>query len=219
MKKFAAAGAILLLTGMFIYTKPIFNLKLSASSFFGSIVSFGSSNFEERIKELERENAFLKEELKNTSDIEIESIKVYSSYPFNSRSEIAIAAGGSEGIQIGDIATFGGDALVGRVTRVSQSSSIVTTIFDPTQEIAVRIGDREIDALLHGGNELNLTLIPFEEEVQAGDVVRVASEGFPYGLEVGTVREVKEGEEGVFKEAVLSPSFSLKKLRDVILIK
>lgn len=219
MKKFITAGIIVVLFGLFIYTKPVFDLKLKTSALIASVTNLSSSELREKLNILERENNFLKEELRNATGEEIKSVKIYSSYPFNSRSEISIASGEKDGIKVGDIATYGGDTLVGRITRVFESSSIVTTIFDPTQEIAVRIGEFQVDALLRGGNEIELTLIPHDEPIEVGDKVVTASEGYPYGLEIGIIREIKEGEEGVFKVAILDPNFRLKKIRDVIILR
>jgi len=140
---------------------------------------------------------------------------VYSNYPFNSRSQLAIASGRDDGIIEGDVVVIFGDILVGQVIKVFDSSSIVTTIFDPSWEMAVRIGDDEIDALLKGGNELTLTLIPKDEFVEEGDKIIAASQGFPYGLEIGLVQNIKDSGGDVFKEAIVKPSFQVSELRDV----
>jgi len=219
MKKTFVIGFIIMLSAIFIYSKPIFNTKLRASALIGGIASFSSDQLYERISSLERENDFLKEQLESNGEEVADSIKVYSSYPFNSRSEIVIAEGKDSGVKVGDTVLYGGNALVGHIMRVFDSSSVVKTILDPTEEIAVRIGEDEVDALLQGGNEITLTLIPHDEEVNVGDRVITAGRGFPYGLEVGTIRSLKEGDGEAFKEAILTPSFSIKNLRDVTLFR
>ena len=102
-----------------------------------------------------------------------------------------------------------------QVKRVFGKSSVVTTIFDPSWEIQVRIGETEVDALMRGGNEVLLTLIPAEAHIEDGDIVIVASRDLPYGLEVGFVGSVDNVPGEAFQEAVLEPNLQLKKLRDV----
>ncbi len=216
MRKFLAISLVIILTGFVIYSGPIFNAKLSVSAFIGGISSklFGNSGLEERISELKAENDRLLNELLPKSE-GLTRIKVFSSYPFNSKSEIAINAGVEDGVRVGDAVTVNGNILVGRVTEAFDSSSIVTTIFSPSWEIPVRIGDGEVDALMQGGNELSLTLIQHDVGIAEGGLVIAAGQDLPYGLEVGSVGQVSETADGVFKEAVLEPGFQVKNLRDV----
>ena len=146
-----------------------------------------------------------------------DSIKVYSSYPFNNKGEIAIAAGEDLGLVPGDAIVIGGNILVGRVRSVFKLSSIVTTIFDPSWEVQVRIGESEVDALMQGGNELRLTLIPADEYIEKGDLVVSAGENLPYGLEVGFVGEIVSMSGNVFQEAIIEPGLKIKDLRNVAL--
>lgn len=213
MRKILGVGVIALLAFLVIFSGPFFEGKLSFVSFINSFTVVGNEELERRIGRLEEENKYLREQLFGEGSAD--SIKVYSSAPFKSRGEIAIAAGEKDGIEIGDVVVFSGDILVGRVTKVFESSSIVTTIFDASWEMAVRIGGGETDALMQGGNELRLTLIPKDEFLEEGELVVSASQGFPYGLEVGTVKEIQETDDGVFKEAILDSRFQVKELRDV----
>lgn len=217
MKRYLFIGFVAILVVLIVYSGPLFEKKLIASAsisqFFG-LISSDLSGLGERIVILEEENQYLRD-LLNERYQENKNIKVYSSYPFNSRVEIAIAAGEDNGVRVGDAIVYGGNILVGRVKNVFDKSSIVTTIFDPSWEIQVRIGETEIDALMRGGNELLLTLISAEAHIEDGDLVIVASRDLPYGLEVGFVRSVDNVPGEVFQEAVLEPNLQLKKLRDV----
>jgi len=217
MKRYLFIGLAAILIALIVYSGPLFEKKLIASAsisqFFG-LISSDLSGLGERIAILEEENQYLRD-LLNERYQENKNIKVYSSYPFNSRVEIAIAAGEDNGVRVGDAIVYGGNILVGRVKNVFDKSSIVTTIFDPSWEIQVRIGETEIDALMRGGNELLLTLISAEDHIEDGDLVIVASRNLPYGLEVGFVRSVNNVPGEVFQEAVLEPNLQLKKLRDV----
>lgn len=219
MKKFSLVGLLVILSALIIYSGPLFDKKLAISGttnrFISSILG-SSGNLEARIKSLESENRYLRELLgKNTANTD--SIKVYSSYPFNSKGEIAIAAGEDLGLVPGDAIVVGGNILVGRVRSVFKSSSIVTTIFDPSWEIQARIGESEVDALMQGGNELRLILIPNDGYIEEGDLIISAGESLPYGLEIGFVGETVSMPGDVFNEAIIEPSLQIKKLRDVAL--
>lgn len=219
MKKFSLIGLLVILSALIIYSGPLFDKKLAISGttnrFISSILG-GSGNLEARIKSLESENRYLRELLgKNTANTD--SIKVYSSYPFNSKGEIAIAAGEDLGLVPGDAIVVGGNILVGRVRSVFKSSSIVTTIFDPSWEVQARIGESEVDALMQGGNELRLILIPNDGYIEEGDLIISAGESLPYGLEIGFVGETVSMPGDVFNEAIIEPSLQIKKLRDVAL--
>src|SRR5689334_2713591 len=51
---------------------------------------------------------------------------VYSRYPFNLKNEILIAAGGNDGVKVGDVALFQG-SLLGSVEKVFSDSALVQT--------------------------------------------------------------------------------------------
>ena len=218
MRKYVSIGVIVLLSALIVRNGSFFDVKLRTSSLLGAVLGIDFENPKElrqRIETLEKENERLKAELLEKSNETISSIKVYSSYPFNSRSEIAIAGGAEDSISQGDTVVYSGTVLVGRVKSVFESSSIVTTIFDPSWEMAVRIGTSEADALLKGGNELKIFLIPQDATIEEGDTVISADRNLPYGLELGYISKIENTEGDVFKEAVLEPALKLRNLRDV----
>ncbi|MBI2506701.1 MAG: rod shape-determining protein MreC [Candidatus Colwellbacteria bacterium] len=170
---------------------------------------------QKKIAELEKENKNLKFQLLNEKIKKPSTVKVYSAYPFSNRGQIAIAAGDKSGVKVGDVITYGDNILVGKVTKVFDASSIVTTIFDPSWKSAVRIGEHEVDALLQGGNELTVTLIPGEAEIHEGELVIAASQDLPYGLGLGTIKNIRSAPGNAFKEGVLEPGFQFKQLKNV----
>ncbi len=217
MRKISTLSAIIVLLLLLIFGGPLFDKKLSISQSINNLLSIPSSRqeFEDKIASLEAENLKLRKQILSKDGIDSVSAKVYSSYPLNNRSEIAISAGKKNGIEVGDTVVYGDNVLVGKITNVFKSSSIVTTIFDPSWEISVRIGDNEVDALLSGGNELTLTLIPKEIEIKPGEKVVSAGSNIPYGLKIGIVRSVSDIPGGVFKKAIVEPDFQIRQLRDV----
>lgn len=173
------------------------------------------TDLRERIKTLETENNDLKNRIFNESMRSGASAKVYSSYPFNQRCDIVIDEGSAEGILMGAYVTYGETALIGRVKEVREHTSVVETVFGSEWEMSVRIGEKEIDGLFHGGNTLIVDLIPKEAEVKEGDIIVTASSEFPYGLEVGHVGSIEEMLGEPFKKVTVIPPVRLGELRNV----
>lgn len=212
----AVLGILLLLLVLLFFSNRFFNSKLSLISLLNRLPqNITETQDSVRIAELEKENKSLSFQLLNQKIKKTNTVKVYSFYPFSNRGEIAIAAGRTNGIELGDLITYGDNILIGKITKVFESVSIVTTIFDPSWRSAVRIGEGEVDALLQGGNEITLTLIPIEAAVHDGELVITASQDLPYGLGVGIIKNVRTAPGNAFKEATLEPGFQFKELKDV----
>ena len=94
-------------------------------------------------------------------------------------------------------------------------SSIVSTIFDPSWQMAVRIGSSQIDGLFQGGVSPTVTLIPQNGQINVGDMVITAASGFPYGLEVGVVEDISNTPNSVFRQADLQTEVDISDLRNV----
>jgi rod shape-determining protein MreC len=144
--------------------------------------------------------------------------KVFSTYPFNVKNIVTINIGEKQGIKKSMVATVGENILLGQVTDVFENFSVIQTIFDPDWQLPVRIGKEEISGLFKAGNEPKVILIEKEKQIQTDDIVYSASQGFPYGLKIGEVAEIKETAAGVFKEAVLKMPFNVGELREVNII-
>ena len=205
---------LFILGGWFVFT-PKLQFSNNLNSFFEKLSPYADIKI--RLAELQRENADLKAQLLIEKINPGDSVMVYSSYPFNNRSEIAIAAGSDKGVSEGDIVTYGENILIGKVKTVTPEVSIVTTVFDPSFETAVRIGESAADALLRGGNELTLNLIAPTAILEEGAPVYTASPDFPYGLTLGKLKNIERGEDGIYKKVRVEPAFEIKTLKDVLL--
>jgi cell shape-determining protein MreC len=127
---------------------------------------------------------------------------VYSRYPFNLKSEILIAAGRNSGVNVGDVALYQG-SLLGSVEKVFADSALVQTIFDNRFKAPVRIGSSGTDALLVGGPEPQLTLIPQSAGVAQNDQVYAAGENFPYGATLGALQDLSGSADNIYRSAAL----------------
>ena len=216
MVRKVALGLLLLLVAFLFFSDRSLAFKFNLISLLNRLPQDISETEDSRkITELEKENKNLKIQLLNQKLEKGGTVKVYSTYPFGNRGEIAIAAGRSDGIKVGDVATYGDSILIGKIIKTFDSVSIVSTIFNPSWKSAVRIGEHEIDALLQGGNELTVTLIPMDVEIHDGELVITASQDLPYGLGIGAVKNIRTASGNAFKEATLEPNFQFKQLKDV----
>ncbi len=219
-KKPWAVLILLIILIVIIFGKWYFPGKFSVSFAIDKVANLVTPEYKlkAQIAELEQENADLKAQVFDQSIMPTSTVKVYSSYPFNNNQQIVLAAGKNQGVNVGDVVTYGSHILVGKIKSVSANESVTETIFNPDWEMSVRIGTQQTNSLFKGGIELDVTLIPNDLSVNAGDMVVTASSGFPYGLEVGTVQSVVNDAGTPYKHAVLQAPFKLGNLRDVFII-
>lgn len=150
---------------------------------------------------------------------------VYSRYPFNFKNEMLVSAGSEQGLRVGQAAFFmPGDAetptagraiMVGQVTQVFTETALVRTVFDPAFQLAVRIGTPGVDALLKGGTEPKLVLVPKTAALDDGDAVYTATAELSYGLPLGELTNVRLASDQLFQEADLRLGYDIPDLRVV----
>lgn len=145
--------------------------------------------------------------------------KIHSSYPFNDRGLISINTGSGSGVSESVAVTVGGDFFLGQAVQLFRDSSLVRTVYDTGWEIAVKIGTDQVDALLIGGREPRLTLILKDKAIAAGLPVYVAQKGLPYGLMIGTVKEITYNQASAFQEATLDFAYKVGDLTEVYVLR
>ncbi len=143
--------------------------------------------------------------------------KVHASYPFNNKSALTIAVGGSDGVREGMAVLVAPGIYLGFIGHTEKNWSEVKTIFDGALQTPVRIGDAGIAALLRGGGRLTASMIDKAKFLEVGAPVYLAQKGLPYGLKIGEVRLLREGDGGVFKEADVFPPYVLNDLEEVLI--
>lgn len=207
----------------FIFFEP------SVGAFLGRLANGGDTDLDAN-KRLSAEVLALRAEIAQLSSVQelfrasssdILPTFVFSRYPFNFKNEITIAVGSDEDIAIGQAVVMsiaGARAkpiFVGDVIRVFGDRAVARTIFDPKFQAAVRIGAKGVDALLVGGSEPHLTLIPKGAVVLAGDPVILVSADMPYGLAVGTLTEAYLAQDRVFQEAIITTPYDINTIQVV----
>jgi cell shape-determining protein MreC len=142
---------------------------------------------------------------------------VYSRYPLNLKNEVLVAAGEKDGVKVGDTALFQG-SILGSVEKVFHDSALVETIFDSRFKTPVRVGSLGVDALLVGGPEPQLTLISRNATVGENDEVYVAGAEFPYGAVVGSLRDLRNTADNIYRAATLRVFYNPASLNFVTLV-
>ncbi len=145
------------------------------------------------------------------------------SLPFQQR--IVIAAGSSSGIRLQTPVVSPDGVLVGQVTRVAASTSLVTLLTDP--DSAVSVVDETTGAiglLQHGkGDTLSVTHVTKDKVVQHGDVVVTAGtqnarypDLYPRGIQIGRVSGVSQTQIEPYKQIQVEPYVDFSSLDSVI---
>ena len=171
---------------------------------------------------LKKENATLRAQLvagaqtQSEQRIALTAAKVFSLYPFNIKSTLYITAGAAQNVEIGDGVLFSPRVFMGKVVRVSRTTSEVITVFDPSFSLPVRVGAEEVDGLLEGGLSPRVTLIDKNKPVKTNDAVYTTHPSLAYGLLVGTVSLVHDDASGAFIEAEVAVPYVLADVRDVL---
>ncbi len=151
---------------------------------------------------------------------------VYSRYPFALKQELLVAAGSGDGVEEGWAAVVpaasslgsAGVFFLGRVQSVFEDAALLRTIFDPRFQSAVRIGNAGTEGLLTGGTSPRITLIAKHAALREGDPVLIVAPEFPYGLTLGTVRDVRLAHDELFQEALLVPGYDINGIVSVLLL-
>ncbi|KKU93724.1 MAG: hypothetical protein UY24_C0020G0006 [Parcubacteria group bacterium GW2011_GWA1_48_11b] len=144
--------------------------------------------------------------------------KIYSTFPYNYRNLISLNAGLTSGVKSGTPVTVDGNILLGKVIETATDYSVVQTIFDKDFSLSVRVGSRQIEALLVGAQEPRLTLIDKTADIRENDAIYSASADFPYGMKIGSVAEIRDSAASSFKEASLRLDYQFNELKDVALL-
>ena len=135
----------------------------------------------------------------------------FPSGPFTQ--QITIAAGSHAGIAVNTpVVTYNG--LVGRVTNVGPTTSVVTLITDADSAVPAKDLTTGVTGLVRRGqgDSLILDRVPKDQVVQKGD--RLVTQGtrdprypdlYPYGIPIGRVLSVGYSDNAIFVQAQVAP--------------
>jgi rod shape-determining protein MreC len=172
------------------------------------------------LREIEVENRDLRNLLglkQRTGTGELLPARVIARDPSQFVQAITLDRGTDDGVKEGmTIITWRG--VVGRVSRVSPTSSKVLLITDTSSSISGRIQGSEsrVTGIIKGRPDGRLLMqrIPQEETLRNGETVVTSDFGglMPEGLVIGEIREIRRRDVDVLQEAVIEPSADMKRL-------
>ncbi len=184
----------------------------------------GSGDGGEDIARLREENEKLRIELEllqgqvcvQEAEAAYVRARVYAEYPWNNRELIVLDRGARDGLREGMPVVTESGFVVGKVASVWKSTAEVQTVFDSSWKSSVAIGTEGARAVLTGGTEPRLTLIPEDAVVAVGDPVVNTSPGLPLDTPFGRIKEVKADTGEVWKSALVSVPYREERVTTVL---
>ena len=184
----------------------------------------------EQLGKLLSENANLRRNLSETeillsqqSHLDPKTYNLIAARPIGLTRFLKIDKGLSSGIKIGQ-AVVVQDNFIGRIIQIAEGSANVQILTDPDSKLAAfsqgKSGKAKGVVLGQFGTEVLFDKILHEEKIEKGDLVYTeGTEGnLPRGLILGTVTQVMERENEVFKNAKIQPNFDIRDLELVFVI-
>jgi len=178
-----------------------------------------------RLKELEAENATLRDLLKfvrSNPTFTTQPADVIGRDPSPYFGTLIINVGDDRGIKLGMPVITSGSALVGRVLQVSPRTTKVQLLGDVSSSVNALIQDSRATGLVRGQPDgtLIMDFIPQEEKVKLGDVVLTSGLGgdLPRALVIGSVTQVTKRDIDLFQSATLRPAVDMNRLQVVQVI-
>ena len=115
------------------------------------------------------------------------------------------------------------NGVMGQVMAVSQFSSRVILLTDPSHGTPVQVNRNGLRSVARGrglNKFLQLEYLPHNSDIRAGDLLVTSGLGgrFPAGYPVGTVISVKESSGQNFSEVTVEPTASIETSREVLLV-
>ena len=181
-------------------------------------------DYEKTKKQLETYEEFLEVRENNpdykwvhASVIAHDSADVFGSFTINQ--------GSSHGVKVND-AVISGEYLIGVVTEVSPTSSVVRSVFDPSVNVAAyeirtgEIGYVCADYKLSAEGKCKLAGLQTDTAISEGGIVCTSGTGgiFPKDLIIGTVSTIQKSETDLSAYAVIEPPVSPKEIRECFVI-
>ncbi len=182
-------------------------------------------NPEQGLKKLQLQNQGLRQEvaeLRNKLELSshqpLLTAQVFSRYPYNDNQSLIIDLGSRNGVKASQPVLVAENYLLGKVSAVKTTTSEIKTIFSADWRSAVYVGPQKIEALLVGGRQPTLQLIPTDAKINLDDEVVNASPDLPLNLFIGRVTEINSSPTASLQQAKLKVDYSSNQLRRVFIV-
>ncbi len=139
----------------------------------------------------------------------------------NFRKGITINAGLKHGVKLNDV-VVSNNALVGRVTAISEGSSMVQLITDPASRIPGRVLQTREQVILEGNSTgyCQLKYVPRWAKLKKGDDIVSSDIGgyYPPSIPIATVVDVEAKGGALFQSVKALPKVNISKIEHVLVI-
>ena len=200
---------------------------------------------EERVKQLEAENAQLREEVRAAAALTREVERLTEALDLKHQREdfvlldsyiigwdsgdwsesCTINKGSVAGVQVDQCVVTANGEVVGLVTEVGLNYAVVKTVLDSSLEISANIAASGYNGMVQGGyatgeeGYLRMNYLPSDAVICNHDqVVTAGSTLYPRDLVLGTVVDAGFDETGVAKFAILEPAADFGSLEQVFVL-
>ena len=200
---------------------------------------------EERVKQLEAENAQLREEVRAAAALTREVDRLTAALELKSKREdfklldayiigwdsgdwsesCTINKGSAAGVEVDQCVVTANGEVVGLVTEVGPNYAVVKTVLDSSLEISATIATSGYNGMVQGGYAtgeegcLRMNHLPSDSVICNHDqVVTAGSTLYPRDLILGSVVDAGFDETGVAKFAILEPAANFGSLEQVFVL-
>ena len=183
---------------------------------------FEAKSFE--LEKLKKENSLLKEALKIKEKFQKKIIlaNVIGASPFNLNPCFLIDKGKKDEVEEGDIVLLNEKILVGKVKKVKENFSEVSTFFDKENSVTVTLKNRDLVGTLKAENQnIFLDLIPKNASLKEGETIYSSGFDFKYprGFLVGKIKKIEVKEDLPFLKIEIKLPYKWYQLSQVLVMK
>lgn len=175
------------------------------------------------LREAKSENEFLKNSMGLNIDKEFELMLTQIVFKDVLRDSILIDKGLKDGVRKNQPVLTGQRALLGRIGEIYENFAEVILISNSGSSFDAKISGTDTIGVMKGKGRslIKLEFVPKDKELKAGSfAVSTALGGiFPDGILIGEVQEVENSDTNPFQSASINPSFDLKQLDRIFIIK
>lgn len=177
-----------------------------------------------RLKEIVKENQFLKESLNIVEGSKQKLIvaRVIAKDQNISNSILVIDRGSQDAVAVGQTVIAGPSILLGRVFETGESFSKVRLLTDPQSQVNVFVQGTDLQGIVSGQYGLGLLLekVPWARDLEVGSLVLSSGVGgdFPNGLLIGQIKEKVASEAAPHQTARITPATQVEVLDFVFVV-
>lgn len=214
------------------FQKTLWSVGKNSSGFLGSLINSGANWQENENLKKENQNLLSKvaylESITNANQAQTNvslacenknfSLLMAGIMGFEEQGIVLIDKGSENGIKENMPVISQQNVVFGKIVEVNKNFSKVMLISNKSSAVNVEISSFDesapVQALLrgNGGTQVNLDLIPINEEIKEGNTLVTSSldKIFPKNLLVGTISKIQKDDQKPFQQAEVNPFFDIK---------